>query len=70
MERPHRPAACLEVPIRMDLKEPKTATFTTVKLWISTFLTTVFCGSQLASSSAVPVVPLDAREDLMARRKH
>ena len=32
MARPHRPAACLEVPIRMDLKEPKTATFTTIIL--------------------------------------
>ena len=37
MARPPRPAACLEVPIRMDLKdripkEPKTATFTTVIL--------------------------------------
>ena len=40
----------------MGLKEPKTATI----MWISTLLTAVFCGIQLASSSgsAVPGIPL------------
>ena len=38
--------------------------------WISSFFTAVFCSTQLASSIAVPGVPLDPQEELMVTRDH
>ena len=38
--------------------------------WISSFFTAVFCSTQLASSIAVPVVPLDPQEELIVTRDH
>ena len=38
--------------------------------WISSFFTAVFCSTQLASSTAVPGVPLDPQEELMVTRDH
>ena len=38
--------------------------------WISSFFTAVFCSTQLASSIAVPGVPLDPQEKLMVTREH
>ena len=38
--------------------------------WISSFFTAVFCFTQLASSIAVPGVPLDPQEELMVTRGH
>ena len=38
--------------------------------WISSFFTAVFCSTQLASFTAVPVVPLDPQEELMVTRDH
>merc|ERR1712185_283343 len=37
--------------------------------WISSFFTAVFCSTQLASSIAVPGVPLDPQEELMVTRE-
>ena len=70
MARPPRPTVCLEVPIRMDLKEPKTATFTTVILYLNLsdhdFLWQPASQLQCGAGGTLG----DAREDLMARRKH
>ena len=38
--------------------------------WISSFFIAVFCFTQLASSIAVPGVPLDPQEKLMVTRDH
>ena len=38
--------------------------------WISSFFIAVFCSTQLASSIAVPGVPLDPQEELMVTRDH
>ena len=38
--------------------------------WISSFFTAVFCSTQLASSIAVPGVPLGPQKELMVTRNH
>ena len=38
--------------------------------WISSFFIAVFCSTQLASSIAVPGVPLYPQEELMVTRDH